>query len=93
VSRLRVGVLVSGQGSNLQALIDAAKDPLYPARVVLVCANKPCPALDIARKAGVSRQVLRWFASSKGGSSISILRCCRNSPAPWTPCEWHWKPA
>lgn len=59
MSRLRVGVLVSGQGSNLQALIDAAKDPLYPARVVLVCANKPCPALDIARKAGVSRQVFR----------------------------------
>ena len=59
MSRLRVGVLVSGQGSNLQALINAAKDPLYPARVVLVCANKPCPALDIAKKAGISRQVLR----------------------------------
>jgi phosphoribosylglycinamide formyltransferase 1 len=59
VSRLRVGVLVSGQGSNLQALIGAAKDPLYPARVVLVCANKLCPALDIAKKAGISREVFR----------------------------------
>ena len=59
MTRLRVGVLVSGQGSNLQALIDAARDPLYPARVVLVCANRPCPALDIARKAGASRQVFR----------------------------------
>lgn len=59
MSRLRVGVLVSGQGSNLQALIEAAKDPLYPARVVLVCANKPCPALEIARKTGVSRQIFR----------------------------------
>jgi phosphoribosylglycinamide formyltransferase 1 len=59
VSRLRVGVLVSGQGSNLQALIGAAKDPLYPARVVLVCANKPCPALDIAKKAGISREIFR----------------------------------
>jgi phosphoribosylglycinamide formyltransferase-1 len=59
VSRLRVGVLVSGRGSNLQVLIDAAKDPLYPARVVMVCANRECPALDLAKKAGISHQVFR----------------------------------
>jgi phosphoribosylglycinamide formyltransferase 1 len=59
VSRLRVGVLVSGRGSNLQALIQAAKDPLYPARVVMVCANRDCPALEIAKKAGISRHVFR----------------------------------
>jgi phosphoribosylglycinamide formyltransferase-1 len=57
VSRLRVGVLVSGLGSNLQALIEASKDPLYPARVVMVCANRDCQALEIARKAGVSRKI------------------------------------
>jgi phosphoribosylglycinamide formyltransferase 1 len=57
--KLRVGVLVSGRGSNLQALIQAAKDPLYPARVVMVCANRDCPALEIAKKAGISRQVFR----------------------------------
>jgi len=62
VSRLRVGVLVSGRGSNLQALIEAAKDPLYPARVVMVCANRECPALEIAKKAGISRQVFRLAA-------------------------------
>ena len=59
MSRLRVGVLVSGRGSNLQALIQAAKDPLYPARVVMVCANRDCPALEIAKKAGISRHVFR----------------------------------
>jgi phosphoribosylglycinamide formyltransferase-1 len=57
--RLRVGVLVSGQGSNLEALIKAARDPLYPARVVAVCANRDCPALAVARKAGISHQVFR----------------------------------
>ena len=62
MSRLRVGVLVSGRGSNLQALIEAAKDPLYPARVVMVCANRECPALEIAKKAGISRQVFRLGA-------------------------------
>jgi phosphoribosylglycinamide formyltransferase 1 len=59
VSRLRVGVLVSGRGSNLQALIEAAKDPQYPARVVMVCANRDCAALELAKKAGVSREVFR----------------------------------
>jgi phosphoribosylglycinamide formyltransferase-1 len=59
MSRLRVGVLVSGRGSNLQALIQAAKDPLYPARVVMVCANRDCPALEIAKKGGVTRHLFR----------------------------------
>jgi phosphoribosylglycinamide formyltransferase-1 len=67
VSRLRVGVLVSGRGSNLQVLIEAASDPFYPARVVMVCANRECPALDLAKKAGISREVFRLarFADRK----------------------------
>jgi phosphoribosylglycinamide formyltransferase-1 len=59
VSRLRVGVLVSGRGSNLQVLIKAARDPFYPARVVMVCANRECPALDLAKKSGISRGAFR----------------------------------
>jgi phosphoribosylglycinamide formyltransferase-1 len=59
MSRLRVGVLVSGRGSNLQALIDAGKDPMYPARVVMVCANRDCAALELAKKAGISREIFR----------------------------------
>jgi phosphoribosylglycinamide formyltransferase-1 len=59
MSRLRVGVLVSGRGSNLQALIESGKDPMYPARVVMVCANRDCAALELAKKAGVSREVFR----------------------------------
>ncbi len=39
-NKLRVGVLVSGNGSNLQALIDACKDPNYPAEIVVVGSNK-----------------------------------------------------
>ena len=59
MSRLRVGVLVSGRGSNLQALIEAARDPLYPARVVAVCANRPCAALELAKKARISADAFR----------------------------------
>ena len=60
MSRLRVGVLVSGEGSNLQALLTATRDPMYPARVVVVLANHDCPALERARKAGVTRAVFRF---------------------------------
>jgi phosphoribosylglycinamide formyltransferase 1 len=51
---LRIGVLVSGQGTNLQALLDAARQPGYPARVVLVGSNRAeAPALARAAAASV----------------------------------------
>jgi phosphoribosylglycinamide formyltransferase-1 len=53
--RLRVGVLVSGRGSNLQALLDAAARPGYPARVVVVVSDKEqAPALGRARGGGAA---------------------------------------
>ena len=41
MSRKRVGVLISGRGSNLQALIDACKPRDFPAEIVLVISNVP----------------------------------------------------
>lgn len=38
--RLRLGVLISGRGSNLQALIDACAEPGFPAEMALVVSNK-----------------------------------------------------
>ncbi|HEX2771978.1 MAG TPA: phosphoribosylglycinamide formyltransferase, partial [Micromonosporaceae bacterium] len=50
----RVVVLVSGSGSNLQALLDAGADPAYGARVVAVAADRDgIAALDRAAAAGV----------------------------------------
>src|SRR3989441_10755969 len=52
--RLRVGVLVSGRGSNLQALLDASSRRDYPAEVVVVISDRErAAALDRARAAGV----------------------------------------
>lgn len=54
MSRLRVGVLASGRGTNLQALLDAAARPDYPAEVVVVVSDREAaPALERARRAGV----------------------------------------
>lgn len=41
MTRKRVGVLISGRGSNLGALIEACKAPDYPAKIVLVISNIP----------------------------------------------------
>jgi phosphoribosylglycinamide formyltransferase-1 len=54
VSVLRVGVLASGRGSNLQALLDATRAPGFPARVVVVISDRErALALERARAAGV----------------------------------------
>ncbi len=51
---LRVGVLVSGGGTNLQALLDACARGSLAATIVLVASNRAdAPALDRARAAGV----------------------------------------
>ena len=53
-SPLRVAVLASGRGSNLQAILDAAARPGFPARVVLVVADRErAAALERASAAGV----------------------------------------
>ncbi len=51
---LRLGVLVSGRGTNLQALLDACADGRLPARVAVVISDKPgAAALERAARAGV----------------------------------------
>lgn len=57
--RTPVAVLVSGRGSNMAALIEAAKAPGYPAEIVLVISNRPgAGALDTAAAAGIATAVL-----------------------------------
>lgn len=59
MSRLRLGVLISGRGSNLQALIDAAANPQYPASISLVISNRADAAgLDRARRAHIPIRVI-----------------------------------
>jgi phosphoribosylglycinamide formyltransferase-1 len=51
---LGLGVLASGRGSNLQAILDACARPHFPARVVVVLSDRErAQALDRARGAGV----------------------------------------
>jgi phosphoribosylglycinamide formyltransferase-1 len=60
-----VAVLISGSGSNLQALIDAAKQPNFPAEIMLVISNKAdAYGLERARKAGIATEVIDHKAFS-----------------------------
>lgn len=57
--RKRVAVLISGRGSNLAALIEAARAKDYPAEIVLVLSNRPQAAgLARAREAGIATAVV-----------------------------------
>ena len=59
MARKRVAVLISGRGSNMAALIEAAKDPAYPAEVSLVLSNVPdAGGLEVAKASGVATQVV-----------------------------------
>jgi polyphosphate kinase len=53
--RLRVAALISGRGSNMAALVEAARSPEFPAEIALVVSNKSgAPGLDFARAAGIA---------------------------------------
>jgi phosphoribosylglycinamide formyltransferase-1 len=59
MSRKRVAVLISGRGSNMASLIEAAKDKNYPADIALVLSNRPDAAgIEIARAAGIATEVI-----------------------------------
>jgi phosphoribosylglycinamide formyltransferase-1 len=59
MTRKRVAVLISGRGSNMAALIAAAKANDYPAEIVLVVSNVPdAGGLAIAKKAGIATVVV-----------------------------------
>lgn len=58
-AKLRVGVLISGRGSNLKSLIDACAAPDFPAEIVLVMSNVAgAGGLDHAAAARIATKVV-----------------------------------
>jgi phosphoribosylglycinamide formyltransferase-1 len=59
MARLKLGVLISGRGSNLQALIDASENPDFPAEIAVVISNVANVAgLERAKKANIPTLVV-----------------------------------
>ncbi len=57
--RVRVVVLASGSGTLLQALLDAAADPSYPAEVAAVVVDRECAAAERAARSGIPAHTVR----------------------------------
>jgi phosphoribosylglycinamide formyltransferase 1 len=59
VAGLKVGVLISGRGSNLKSLIESCREANHPARIVLVVSNRAdALGLSIAAKAKIPTKVI-----------------------------------
>jgi len=55
----RVAILISGRGSNMSALIEAARGDEFPAAITLVIANKrDAGGIETARRAGIAAEVV-----------------------------------
>jgi phosphoribosylglycinamide formyltransferase 1 len=62
-TRVRTAVLISGRGSNMVALIEAARSPGFSAEIVLVLSDDPAAAgLPLARKLGVDAEAVDFQA-------------------------------
>lgn len=75
MSKLRVGVLASGRGSNLQSLIDQSQAGQIDAQIVLVASNNAeAGALERAQKAGIATCVInhREFASREAFDTAMV---------------------
>jgi phosphoribosylglycinamide formyltransferase-1 len=63
MKKLKLGVLISGRGSNLQSLLDACADTDYPAEIVLVISNRPdAKGLERARNANIATRIIEHTA-------------------------------
>jgi phosphoribosylglycinamide formyltransferase-1 len=67
-------VLISGGGSNLRAILEATKNPLYPVKVLAVGADNPAPGLDHAEIFGISTFVVEpgRFATREAWAKVLL---------------------
>ncbi len=72
-----IGVLISGGGTNLQALIDAQGNVLKSGKIVCVCSNSASAyGLERAKKAGIPTEVIRKNADCGGNvDKMNSLIC------------------
>jgi formyltetrahydrofolate-dependent phosphoribosylglycinamide formyltransferase len=81
-TRARTAILISGRGSNMAALIAAARDPRYPAEIVLVVSNRPDAAgLALAQEAGVAALAIdhRPFRGDRAAHEAAIDAAVRRT--------------
>ena len=102
--RKRVAILISGRGSNMVALIEAAKDQTYPAEIALVVSNEPAAeglqraaaegirtAVVDHRKFGKDREAFERALQDELQTHTIELVCLAGFMrllTPWFVCQW-----
>ncbi|NBX65570.1 MAG: phosphoribosylglycinamide formyltransferase [Proteobacteria bacterium] len=84
MTKLKLAVLISGRGSNLQALIDACKVPGYPAEIAVVVSNNPeAQGLARAAEAGIPAMICdhTYFKGDKDGFEDALATIVEQSGA------------
>ncbi len=76
----QTGILISGRGTNMAALIAAARDPQFPAQIALVLSNRPDAAgLATARAAGIRAEAIdhRPFGADRAAheAALDVMLC------------------
>ena len=83
MTKKRVAILISGRGSNMRALIEAASAPDYPAQIVLVLSNvADAGGLAFAREHGIATAVIDHTAHADRASFDAALAECIDAHAP-----------
>jgi phosphoribosylglycinamide formyltransferase-1 len=103
MAKLKVGVLISGRGSNMAALIRAAEAPDYPAEIACVVSNRAeAPGLEIAAAAGIPTAVVSHRSHpdresfdravsaklEKHGVELVVMAGFMRIMSPWFPSRW-----
>jgi len=104
MAKLKVGVLISGRGSNMASLVRAAWEEDYPAEIACVVSNvADAPGVKIARDAGIATAVIshgdypdrETFERAvtaeldKHGVRLVALAGFMRVLSPWFPQYWH----
>jgi phosphoribosylglycinamide formyltransferase 1 len=88
MKRKRVGVLISGRGSNMRALVEAARDPAYPADIAFVASNRSdaaglayaeemgIPSITIDHKRFITRELFDAALNAELRKQKLDLICC-----------------
>ena len=82
----RIGVLFSGRGSNMGALLAAAARPGFPGRIVLALGNVPdAGGFDLARAAGIDAACIdhRPFSGDRAAHERAIDAALRDAGVEW----------
>lgn len=80
---LQLAILISGRGTNMQALIEACNQPDFPANIVAVISNKPdAKGLERAAKAGLRTEIVdHKNYSSREAFDNALHRCIEQTGA------------